>query len=184
MSNVETDNRPLFTDLFYAAVIGFAVSKIESGKDINYYYFSLTGLAFVIEDWYSYYTRVTKGIARARYDLKNITIESLILISWSICFSGIIDKSDDFLLFFGSFMGIRWLAGAGYHRRRQALFSKAGWSEHMYFISAVASFISYYLIKKFGIPFYGAFTLNAACWFVLVVANWTFYSESIAENGP
>lgn len=80
-------------------------------------------------------------------------------------------------------MGIRWWAGAKHHYLRHSLFSKLGWSEHFYLLSATAAFAGYYLIEKFGIPFHTIFILNAACWFVLIVANWTFYSESIEENG-
>ena len=105
MSNEAETRRPLFTDLFYAAVIGFAVSKIEAGNDIRYYVFSMIGLAFVVEDWFSYYTRVLKDIVDIkRYDLYNIFVEFSILISWSICFSGIIGNNEQFFIFFGFFI--------------------------------------------------------------------------------
>ena len=171
-------NSVLFTDLFYAAVIGFAVSKVEAGRDFNYYALSIMTFFFVLEDWYSYYKRVLPHIVdRKKYNLYNTIVEFFILLFWSISFSAATLADQQFFVFFALFMGFRWLAGIRHHFMKRTLWSRAAAAEHFYGISAVLSLVWLHFISSELASFSLAFVMNWIAAAFLILANWTLSSE-------
>lgn len=181
MNTHHSDKKLLFTDLFYAAVIGYAVSKAEAGKELSYYFFILVTFMFVIEDWYTYYKRVVPVIIGKNYSLYNIIVEFLILFSWSVCFSAVIDSRIDFSLWFALFMALRWWGGVRYHYRKETLLSMQGIGEHLYGVSSIVAVLCYFWMQSSTIDFSLGFTIISASWLILMISNWNLYFDSMEK---
>jgi hypothetical protein len=80
-------------------------------------------------------------------------------------------------------MAIRWWAGARYHYKHGTLWSKLGFSEHLYAASGLFSLFCYYLTSHGTLTFDYAFIFNAIFWIIAIIASWNLYFDDCEKNG-
>lgn len=108
--------RGIFVDLFYAVVIGSAVPAIIVEGDLYSSIFKFILIVIVLEDWFMYYTTIIDFYKEVRdFKFKSLMFEFSILASWNFSFSYYGKDTFLFLLFFGLFFFIRFLAGMSFY---------------------------------------------------------------------
>ena len=166
-------NPAIFADVFYAVVLGFALSIVKPDGDLLYYAYLVTIFLPVLEDWYTYYKVVKPAIVNVQdYNFHSLMVEFLILLFWSLSFRAINDKNMIYLLFFCLFMAIRWYAGFwNYLRRRKVL---AALREMLYAVSSFASFVLYIVFNMQLVAATTCVFVNFIVWLGSIVVWWIF----------
>ena len=127
------NGNPVFADLFYAVVIGFALSNITVDKSPVHYVAMGFLFAIVLEDFLNYYRYVRPNMVNpANYSIHALLVEFSILLFWSIAVAQLTAGSEWYLLFSSLFFVVRWYAGSRHFLRRGKFFCKGFLREQLY----------------------------------------------------
>jgi hypothetical protein len=170
--------KPLFVDLFYAVVVGSAITLILPTQKIDAILVQIFLMVVVLEDWYAYYRHVlpVHSIRGTDIGFFSLMVEFGILLSWYLAFTSVPDHIETYLKMFALFFGIRIFAGMVIYRKKGTVVSKGVLRDFVFFL-AVGSAISLLVLRNWGwiddgwihALLVGAWILQTAAWWLLPI---------------
>lgn len=142
---MSSDYKPLFVDLFYAVVVGSAITLILPTQSWSEILVKVFLMIVVLEDWYAYYRHVLPIYVKKQFDVNfsSLLIEFAILLSWYFAFTSLPCQLDLFLISYGLFFFIKLFAGFIIYFERGKIFSKKTMTDCLFLLSILSVVLLY-----------------------------------------